>query len=250
MTRAGDRRVALVTGAGTRVGRSIALELKCAGYDLALHYQSNESGAREVAAEARAEGLEARVYQANLEDRTKIRRMLDSVLADFEALDLLVPNAAIFERIRFEDIDDSAWDRMLGLNLTSSFTLAHYATASLISRAGNIVFVTCSSVDSPYKHHLPYVVSKAGVYQLMRTMAIELAPRVRVNAVAPGTVLPPESMSAADLERLRSRIPLQRFGSAPDVARAVRFLAESPFITGQQIVVDGGRSLARAQDGS
>lgn len=250
MTSARDKRVALVTGAGTRVGRSIALELKGAGYNLAIHYQSNETGAREVAAEAQAQGLEAHVYQASLEDRGQIRRMLDSVLADFGGLDLLVPNAAIFERVRFEDIDDGAWDRMLGLNLTSTFALAHHAAASLKSRAGNIVFVTCSSVESPYKHHLPYVVAKAGVYQLMRTMALELAPSVRVNAVAPGTVLPPESMTAAELERLRSRIPLQRFGNPQDIAKAVRFLAESPFITGQQLVVDGGRSLAREQDGS
>lgn len=250
MTNAHGKRVALVTGAGTRVGRSIALELARAGYDLAIHYQSNEAGAREVAAAAQASGVVARTYQAGLEDRSHVRRLLAQVISDFQGLDLLVPNAAIFERIRFEEIDDSAWDRMLGLNLTSTFALAHEAAPSLVARSGCIVFVTCSSVESPYKHHLPYVVSKAGVFQMMRAMALELAPKVRVNAVAPGTVLPPESMAPADLERLRQRIPLQRFGSPEDIAKAVRFLAESPFITGQQLVVDGGRSLARAQDGS
>lgn len=250
MTTVREARVALVTGAGTRVGRVIALELARANYHVAVHYQHNQSGAEEVAHEIRALGLCSRIYQAQLEDRQQARQVVDRVLTDFTGLDLLVPNAAIFERIAFEAVDDAAWDRMLALNLSATFSLAHHASPALKSRTGSIVFITCSSVESPYRNHLPYVISKAGVFQLMRSMALELAPHVRVNAVAPGTVLPPETMTANELERLRRRIPLQRFGSAGDVARAVRFLAESPFITGQQIVVDGGRSLALVQDGS
>lgn len=245
-----DGRIALVTGAGTRVGRAIAVELARAGFHVGVHYQSNRSGAEQVASDIRALGRTSQIYQAHLEDRHQGRELVDRVLSDFEGLDLLVPNAAIFERIAFDSVDDAAWDRMLALNLSATFSVAHHASRALKSRKGNIVFITCSSVGSPYRHHLPYVISKAGVYQLMRTMAIELAPDVRVNAVAPGTVMPPESMSAEELERLRRRIPLQRFGCAEDVAQAVRFLAESPFITGQQIVVDGGRSLALVQEGS
>jgi pteridine reductase len=240
------RKVALVTGAGTRVGRSIALELGRAGFDLAVHYHRNDAGARDVVARAAELGLVARSFQAALEDREQARALVDRVCTEFGGLDLLVPNAAIFERIAFDAIDDASWDKMLALNLSSTFVLAQKAERVLRARRGNIVFITCASVESPYRHHLPYVVSKAGVYQMMRAMALELAPHVRVNAVAPGTVLPPENMPQVELDRLMRRIPLQRFGSTDDVARAVRFLAESPFVTGQQIVVDGGRALALA----
>jgi pteridine reductase len=243
-------KVALVTGAGTRVGRAIAIELSRAGYQLAIHYHRNEAGAREVLGIAEGGGKRAHVYSAALEDRNQCRVLVDEVCSEFGGIDLLVPNAAIFERIAFEAIDDAAWDRVLGLNLSSTFALAKSAAAALRVRRGNIVFLTCSSVESPYCHHLPYVISKAGVYQTMRAMALELAPHVRVNAVAPGTVLPPQDMDAGELQRLLQGIPLGHFGEPADVARAVRFLAESPFITGQQIVVDGGRSLARVPDGS
>lgn len=245
-----NHKLALVTGAATRVGRAIALELGQAGYDLAIHYHRNETGAREVAAELMGIGRTAHVWHAALEDRHSVRSLIDSVIARSGGIDLLVPNAAIFEAVEFDAIDDAAWDRMLALNLSSTFALAQRAAGSLRERRGNIVFITCSSVEAPYQNHLPYVVSKAGVYQTMRTMAIELAPFVRVNAVAPGTVLPPEDMSAEALERLRQRIPLQRFGAPTDIARAVRFFAESEFITGQQLVIDGGRSLALAPGGS
>lgn len=240
----------MVTGAATRVGRSIALELGRAGYHLAIHYHRNEAGAREVMDIVGNPGQKARCYAAELEDREQSRALIDRVCADFGGIDLLVPNAAVFERIAFDAIDDDAWDKMLALNLSSTFALAHRATPTLRARRGSIVFVTCSSVEAPYRHYLPYVVSKAGVYQTMRAMALELAPQVRVNAVAPGTVLPPESMSAAELEKLARQIPLGRLGQPEDIAAAVRFLAESSFITGQQLVVDGGRSLSRAPDGS
>jgi pteridine reductase len=106
------------------------------------------------------------------------------------------------------------------------------------------VFITCSSATLPFENHLPYVVSKGALKQLMRTLALELAPLVRVNAVAPGTVLPPADMKTEDIERLARRIPLERTGRADDIARAVTFLVKSPFITGQEIVVDGGRTIA------
>lgn len=243
-------KTALVTGGATRVGRSIALELGRAGFDVAIHYHRNESGAREVVESLEAMGRTAYCLKGALEERERVRDLIDQVVVTSGGIDLLVPNAAVFESVDYDAIDDSAWDRMLTLNLSSTFALAHRATRSLRERQGNIVFITCSSVEAPYRHHLPYVVSKAGIYQAMRTMALELAPQVRVNAVAPGTVLPPENMSSDALQRLRRGIPLQRFGEPDDIARAVRFLAESEFVTGQQLVVDGGRSLALAPDGS
>lgn len=242
--------IALVTGAGTRVGRAIAEELGAAGMTLAIHYHRSKEGALALKDEFEGKGLVAECFSADLSQRSEARTLVDSVVRTLGGLDLLVCSAAIFEQVRFEQMSDADYDRMLELNLSSNIALAQRATPHLAVRGGSIVFITCSSVESPYRFYLPYVVSKAGLYQAMRALALELAPAIRVNAVAPGTVLPPDNMSETELELLRRRIPLQRFGSPLDIARAVRFLAESPFVTGQQLVIDGGRSLGRIPDGS
>jgi pteridine reductase len=242
--------VALVTGAATRVGRAIAEELIAARFRVAIHYRASEEAAMALCDELRARGGVAHCFSADLSHRAEARNLVVRVIETFGTLDLLVANAAIFEQVRIGDITDTDWDRMLSVNLSSTVALAQHAVPELRARRGGIVIITCSSVEAPYRYHLPYIVSKAGVYQAMRAMALELAPDVRVNAVAPGTVLPPEEMDLAELERLRRRIPLQRFGAPQDIARAVRFLSESPFVTGQQIVVDGGRSLGLVPDGS
>lgn len=242
--------VALVTGAATRVGRAVALELGSMGFSLAVHYKNSEREAASLREEIRVRGHEAECFQAPLEQRLATGDLIARVGAHFGRLDLLVPSAAIFESANIEPFDEARWDRMLEVNLTSSVALATHAIPWLRQASGAITFITCSSVEAPYRFHLPYVVSKAGLYQAMRAMALELAPHIRVNAVAPGTVLPPDGMSADALDTLRKRIPLQRFGAPKDIARAVRFLYESEFVTGQQIVVDGGRSLGLVPDGS
>jgi pteridine reductase len=234
---------ALVTGAGTRVGRAIAIALGAEGMHVTVHYHQSRAGAEDTAAEIRAAGGEAVLLAADLSRRDGSRALADSVLAA-GGLDLLVASAAGFERVAYDGIDDGAWDRMLELNLASPFALAHRLSGALRAARGAIVFISCASTRVPFRHYLPYVVSKAGVAQLARAMSLELAPDVRVNAVAPGTVLPPPGMSDTELARIRGRVPLGRLGAAEDVARAVVFLARSPFITGQEIAVDGGRSVA------
>ncbi len=236
-------RRALVTGAGQRVGRAIALALGRAKMRVAVHYRSSRTGAEATAAQIRDAGGEAVLFSADLADRDEARRLADETLAAFGGLDLFVGSAASFERLRYDDLDDEAFDRSLALNLASPFALAHRLTPALRASRGSIVFITCTSATAPYKNYLPYVVSKGALRQLMRTLALELAPDVRVNAVAPGTVLPPEAMDAEALARLVSRIPLGRHGSAEDVAQAVLYLARAPFVTGEEIVVDGGRTV-------
>lgn len=236
-------RRALVTGAGQRVGRAVALALGEAGMRVAVHYRSSREGAEKTAERIRAAGGEATLFSADLAERDAARRLADETLAAFGGLDLLVASAASFERIRYDDVDDAAFDRSLALNLASPFALAHHLTPALRASRGSIVFVTCTSATAPFKHYLPYVVSKGALRQLMRTLALELAPDVRVNAVAPGTVLPPETMDADAVARLVRQIPLGRHGTAEDVAQAVLYLAQAPFVTGEEIVVDGGRTV-------
>ncbi len=237
-------RRALVTGAGTRVGQAIALALGRAGMDVAVHHFASEAGAEATVEALRALGVRAEALRADLSERAEARNTVARAARVLGGLDLVVPSAASFEATPLDTLDDSAWNRSLELNLSAPFALAHAARDLLRASRGSLVFVTCASTAVPFRGRLPYVVAKAGVRQLMRALALELAPEVRVNAVAPGTVLPPADLDEDSLRRLTLRTPLGRAGTAADVAQAVVFLAESPFITGQELLVDGGRSVA------
>lgn len=233
---------ALVTGAGQRLGQAIAVALGERKARVAVHYNRSQHGAEETARRIHEAGGQADLFSADLTRTGAPRALVDSVVETLGGLDLLVASAASFERIPYDDLDDAALTRSLDLNLAAPFALAHQATPALRQSRGNLVFITCSSATAPYRNYLPYTVSKAALRHLMRTLSLELAPDVRVNAVAPGTVLPPPSYSADAIARLAGSVPLQRIGSPADVVRAVLYLHDSPFVTGQELLVDGGRS--------
>ncbi len=211
---------------------------------VAVHYGRSADGAEETCRMIRKIGGEAEAFAADLSDRQSARELVRTVVGRLGGLDLLVPSAASFERVSYGDVDDESWDRTIELNSSSAFALASEATSALRESRGSIVFITCSSATTPFRNYLPYVVSKGALRQLMRTLSLELAPEVRVNAVAPGTVLPPPGFDPAALDRITRRIPLGRVGSAEDIAEAVLFLAGASFVTGHELVVDGGRSVA------
>ncbi len=235
---------ALVTGAARRVGRAIALGLGNAGMHVAVHYGTSVAEAERTRRDIESLGGHALTVAGDLADRDSARRVVDEAVAALGGLDLLVLSAAGYERLAYSAVDDAAWDRMIDLNLSSPFAMAHRASPTLSASKGSIVFITCSSATTPFRNHLPYVVSKGGLRHLVKVLSLELAPDVRVNAVAPGTVLPPDAMSESDIERLRGRIPLARLGTPEDIADAVLYLAQASFVTGTEIVVDGGRSVA------
>jgi pteridine reductase len=234
---------ALVTGAGQRVGAEIALALGQRGAHVAVHYHASEEGAEAVCDAIRAAGGEAEALRADLSSAAAAAALPGRVLERLGGLDILVAGAANFERVAVDDIERGHWDRALALNLTAPFALAHAARDALRSAGGSITFITGFGRRAPYRNYLPYLVSKGGVYQLMRALALELAPEVRVNAVAPGTVLPPADMTEAQVAKLVEKIPLGRVGSAADVAAAVVYLSEAAAVTGEELVVDGGRVL-------
>ena len=242
-------RVALVTGAGRRVGLAIAKALAEQGMSLALHHHTSRAGCDALAEQVRARGGQALVLGADLGSGAACRALVRDTVTALGGIDLLVSSAASFERLAFDDVDEDAMDRAFALNVRASLSLAHEARATLRSRRGSIVLLTCTSASLPYRNHLPYVVSKGAARQLMRTLALELAPEVRVNAVAPGTVLAPEAMSATERARLAQRTLVGRLGSAEDVAQAVVYLASAPFVTGHEILVDGGVVLAGEHSG-
>jgi pteridine reductase len=237
-------RRALVTGAGRRVGRAIALELGKAGVKVGVHYHQSRNGALETCRLIRELGGEAAPLEADLSDLAQARALADRAVGELGGLDILVASAGTFERIAYETLDDASFARSLELNVAAPFALVHQASSVLRAARGSVVFITCSSATVPFRNHLPYVVSKGALRHLMRTLSLELAPEVRVNAVAPGLVLPADDMSPEDLARMTGRIPLGRSGTPEDVAAAVVYLCGAPFVTGQELVVDGGRTVA------
>lgn len=236
-------KVALVTGGGSRVGAAIVRALATAGCDVVVHHASSRAGAERVAAEVTALGRTAHVLRADLTDRAQLDRLAAEALAVAGRVDVLVHNAANFDRVAPGDLDAAAWDRALALNVTAPYLLTLALAPALRAARGSVVAITCLSADRPWKNYVPYSTSKAALASLVKGLALALAPEVRVNAVAPGTVLPPEAYEEAQLDRLRARVPLAKLGEAADVARAVVFLAGNDYVTGQTITVDGGRAI-------
>jgi len=236
-------RAALVTGAGTRLGASIARALGAAGCDVIVHYASSADGAATVAEDVTRLGRRAITMQADLTDRSAIERLARGAMDAFGRLDVLVHNAANFDRVPPGELSAEAWDRALALNATAPYLLTLALAPALRAARGSVIAITCISAERPWKNYIPYSVSKAALAHLVRGLSLGLAPEVRVNGVAPGTVLPPTQYDEKTLERLRARVPLERIGEPGDVARAVVFLAENDYLTGQIIAADGGRSF-------
>ena len=239
-----DGKTALVTGAGVRVGRAIAVALARAGADVAVHYRSSAGPAEEVAAEIRAAGRRATPLRADLVHPEDCRRLVRSAVSALGGLDLLVHSAANFHRAPLAETDETLWDDALNVNARSGLLLAREAAPVLAERRGRIVLVSDALAIAPVPNYLAHSVSKAAVEGLVRALAIELAPEVSVNGVSPGTVLVPAGTPEDVAARWASEVPLRRLGAPEDVADAVVFLCAGPsFITGQVLRVDGGASL-------
>jgi 3-oxoacyl-[acyl-carrier protein] reductase/pteridine reductase len=236
-------RVALVTGAAKRIGRSIALELAQRGAHVVVNYRSSRGDAEQVVADIVKMGRRSIAVQANVSARAEVQHMISRVEAEFGGLDILVNNAGMFQHAAFNEITDEQWDGILATNLTSQFLCAQTA-APLLKRSGRGRIINLASLGGllAWPGYTHYCVSKAGVISLTRCMARALAPEITVNAVAPGTITFEGDAAELEADFVR-RAPLGRTGKGSDIAEAVAFLAESDFITGQVLVVDGGRSI-------
>ena len=239
-----DGKAALVTGAAVRVGRAIAVRLAAAGADVAVHYGSSSKEAVEVAEEIRGLGRRAVAVEADLAAPEQCRRAVRSAIEAFGGLDLLVHSAANFHRAPLAQTDEALWDSSMNVNARAGFLMAREAAPALAARRGRIVLVSDFLGRDPAKCYVAHSASKAAVEGLVRALAVELAPDVLVNGVAPGNVLVPEGTSPEEAARWASRVPLERIGEPRDVAEAVLFFcAGPPFITGQVLRVDGGKDL-------
>ena len=237
------RPVALVTGGGIRIGRAIALGLAEIGYDLVIHYRTSEARAAEVADGAARLGGCAHTVQADLSLEADAVRLAGVARDRFGRLDLLVNSASTFVAADLLAVTADEWDGVMAVNLRAPFLVVRETADLLRAARGSIVNVVDLSALRPWTTHPAHSVAKAGLLHLTRVMARRLAPEVRVNAIAPGVVLPPAHFSDADIERARERVPLGRIGTPGDVVAAVRFLAGAAYVTGEVIAVDGGAGL-------
>lgn len=234
--------MALVTGAAHRVGRALAVGLANDGHDVAVHFHSSGSLVDETVRLIEAAGAKATLFQADLTSPDEPVRLVRDVVASFSRLDVVVNSAAVMIRMPFGNITAADWDAVLNLNLRAPFLIAQEASRHLPDGASiiNIADLAAYEIWPPY---LPHGVSKSGVVYLTRALARLLAPRIRVNAIAPGTVLLPDTFDPKFAAHLTATTPLGRDGTPEDVVKAMLYLLHADYVTGETVIVDGGRHV-------
>ena len=236
-------RVALVTGGARRVGRALALALADRGARLAIHHHDSPDLASSLIQQLSARNIEAAAFQCDLRQADAPDRLVADVMRHFGALDILVNSAAVMVRRPLDEITPADWDDTFALNLRAPFFCARAAARAMGERGGVIVNLADLAGIEAWPAYAAHGISKAGVIHMTRVLARILAPRVRVNAIAPGAVLLPESWSADDAAHLERTTPLHRLGSPGDVAQAMMYLIEADYVTGDLVIVDGGRHV-------
>ena len=247
MTPRHDRPVALITGAARRVGAVIARTLHAAGYDLALHYRHSADEARALASALQASRAgSVQLLQADLAELAAPASCVESVVAHYGRLDALVNNASAFFATPVAEATPTQWDALFASNARAPFFLSQAALPALREARGSIVNLVDIYAERPLANHPLYCMAKAALAAMTRSLALDLAPAVRVNGVAPGAVMwPSDGKPYDDRQAMLARTPLQRAGTPEDVAGTVLWLLrDAPFVTGQIIRVDGGRTLS------
>jgi pteridine reductase len=242
-------KVVLITGGAKRVGAAICRMLHAGGARLMIHYRTSTGEARALQSELNLRRPQsAAIIQGDLLNVAILSSLVQETIAHFGRLDVLINNASSYYPTELGEIGEAEWEDLMGSNLKAPLLLSQAAAVELRKQHGCIVNITDMHVERPKKGYVVYSIAKAGLVALTKSLALELAPDVRVNAVAPGPVLWPEDNPQFDevyRQRVVSQTLLKRLGEPEDVARAVRFLTrDAPFVTGQVLAVDGGRSLS------
>lgn len=242
------RKAALVTGAGKRIGRAIALDLAAQGWAVAVHYRQSRADADVVVAEIERAGGRAAAFAADLAREEEVRDLIPAVVERLGSLTLLVNNASRFERDEVADVTRQSWDEHMEANLRAPFVLCQEFASRLPSDDhALIVNLLDQRVWSPTPHFVSYTVSKMGLWALTRTLALALAPRIRVNGIGPGPTLRNERQTEEEFAAQWDSTPLRRGATPEEICAAIRFLIAAPAMTGQMIALDGGEHLGWAQ---
>jgi NAD(P)-dependent dehydrogenase (short-subunit alcohol dehydrogenase family) len=239
-----EGKVALVTGAAKRLGRSITLALAGRGAELVIHYRDSDREAQEVLSLLKKAGGKPVAVQGDVSIAADVDRIVETAMRAFGRIEILVNNAAIFYRTPFEQLTEKDWDQFLDVNLKGPFLFCQKVGGIMLRQGrGKIINLADIAGEKVWAEFIPYSVSKAGLIALTRGLAKALAPGVQVNAIAPGAVLLPEGTMPEERQRAIRRIPLDRLGSPDDIAHAVVYLIQNDFITGEVLRVDGGQHL-------
>lgn len=250
-------KVALVTGGARRVGKAITLMLARCGVNVVINYNSSSHDAEQTASEAKSAGVEALALQGDVSDRAAVRLMTDAILDQFGGVDIIVNSASLFGRFPFptNNPDDlETWQRVTRISIDGPFFVCNELTSSMLARAqrrnetGAIVNIVDLSIWHPWPNFMAHAVGKAGLLALTRHLATELAPIIRVNAIASGPVLPPPNYPEDRLQEQAQRTLLQRWGEPDDVAKAVKYLIEADYVTGDIMTVDGGERYGHIRE--
>jgi len=235
-----------ITGAAKRIGKAIALTFKDLGWNIIIHYNSSKKDADELANKINKDNPDtARTVQGDLDKEADITKILNDIDDIFPSLDLLVNNASTFYPTPIEEISDDHWKKLIGSNLKGPLFLIQGLKDKLKASNGSIINITDTNLSKGVPNYSIYSAAKAGLEAITKGLARELAPEIKVNAIAPGAMLEPPDITWTEDQKNKviETIPLNRMGSEQDIAEAVKFLAHSEYITGQIIKVDGGRSL-------
>ena len=237
----------LITGAAKRIGREIALSFFNKGWDIVIHYNSSKNDAQVLADEMNAQRNDSAIIaQANLDNADEIIKLADQTLAKNNRIDAVVNNASTFYPTPIGDFSEDDWNSLMGSNLKAPLFLMQSFSKELKKNKGFIINITDINVDKALINHSIYLAAKSGLQTLTQALAKELAPDVRVNAIAPGVILEPPNTEWTTEQKntIINSVPLGRMGSEKDIADAAIFLSEAEYVTGQILNIDGGKSLS------
>lgn len=238
-------RVTLVTGGARRVGAAIVRSFAARGDSVVIHYGTSADEAESFAASLRTQGTNVHLVQADLTDAAAPEHIVSEAMRAFGKLDVVVSSASVMSRHAFDAVTPDEWDVVERVNLRAPFFLMQ-AAARVMTDGGVIVQMSDHlAFETIFPDLIPHQVTKSALTQLVRTVAAKLAPRIRVNAVAPGLVMAPEGLSGDKLQRFLNDVPLARSGTTDDVVQAIHYLVEATYVTGITLPVDGGRHLRR-----
>jgi len=239
-----DRPVALVTGAGHRVGRAFAVALGNRGYDIAVHYHAAEEPAAQTVKEIVSAGGMGETFAEDLTVATGPQSLVSSVIARMKRLDVVINSAALMLRTPVDEVTVDQWDTIFALNLRAPFFVAQ-AAAKVMTDGGVIINISDLAAYETWPAYVPHAISKLGVVKMTESLARVWGPRLRVNAIAPGAILLPEDWDEEQARKFASTTPLRRIGSPDDAVAAMLYLLDARYVTGETIVVDGGRRIRK-----
>ena len=240
------KKTIFITGAAKRIGKEIALCFSEMGWNIIIHYNSSKNDAQVLADEINVTNPDSAItVQGNLDVKEDVEKVINEVRDAFPTIDLLINNASTFYPTPIEDISEEHWDKLVGSNLKGPLFLIKGLKDKLKESKGSIINITDTNLSKGVANYSIYSAAKAGLESITKGLARELAPDIKVNAIAPGAMLEPPDVTWTEEQKNKviSSIPLNRMGSEKDISEAVKFLAKSNYITGQIIKVDGGRSL-------